>query len=84
MFLNVLRADHYAPDTHYLFPCVTSSNHETAISQFNIAKQAINRSLKKLGKLLGLPFSLSMNVASYSWKGIMESVMDEVGIGGII
>ena len=77
-------ADRYAPTTPYLFPCITSSNYETAISQFNIAKQAINRSQKKLGKLLGLPFSLSMNVASYSWKGIMESIMDEVGIGGMM
>ena len=77
-------ADRYAPTTPYLFPCITSSNYETAVNQFNIVKQAINRSLKKLGKLLDLPFSLSMNVASYSWKGIMESIMDEVGIGGMM
>ena len=75
-------ADRYASTTPYLFPCVTSSNHETAISQYKIAIRSINHNLKKLGKLLDLSFSLSMNVASYSWKGIMESIMDEVGIGG--
>ena len=77
-------ADRYASTTPYLFPCVTSSNHETAISQYKIAIRSINHNLKKLGKLLDLSFSLSMNVASYSWKGIMESIMDEVGIGGIM
>ncbi len=73
-------ADRYDQPGLYIFPCLTATDHTMAIGQYNIASKAINRNLTKLGKLLNLSFTLSMNVANYSWKNIM----DEVGIGGMM
>ncbi len=64
--------DRYASSSPYLFPCITASDNEMAISQYRVVLRSINRSLKKLGKLLNLPFPLHMNVASYSWKIVMD------------
>ena len=72
-------SDRYNQSAPYLFPCITASNYEMAISQYHSALKTINRNLAKLGKLLGLPFPLSMNVASYSWKSIIAELgADEI------
>lgn len=64
-------ADNYArPDTSSLFPVVTSDNAKGQWRQHCTALHNINRNLKTIGRMLGLPYPLNMTVARHTGKGV--------------
>lgn len=73
------------PSSFYLLPIITSSNTDER-QQYISMSHKINRSLKSLGKKLGLPTPLTMYVARHTWanaarkKKIPISVISE-GMG---
>lgn len=73
------------PSSFYLLPIITSSNTDERQQYINMSHK-INRSLKSLGKKLGLPTPLTMYVARHTWanaarkKKIPISVISE-GMG---
>lgn len=67
--------DRYAQaGTPYLFPIITSENPNEQWRQHDAAIHRINRNLRKLGRIMGLPFPLNLTVARHSWDGVMRSV----------
>ena len=67
--------DKYAqPDTPYLFPVITAEDPKEQWRQHNAAIHNINWNLKKIGKTLGLPFPLNLNVARHSWESLTQGV----------
>lgn len=73
------------PSSFYLLPIITSSDTDERQQYINMSHK-INRSLKSLGKKLGLPTPLTMYVARHTWanaarkKKIPISVISE-GMG---
>lgn len=73
------------PSSFYLLPIITSSDTDERQQYINMSHK-INRSLKSLGKKLGLPAPLTMYVARHTWanaarkKKIPISVISE-GMG---
>ena len=73
------------PSSFYLLPIITSSDADERQQYINMSHK-INRSLKSLGKKLGLPTPLTMYVARHTWanaarkKKIPISVISE-GMG---
>lgn len=52
---------------HYLLPILSETDKAKARHEYKTASQRIDRNLKKLGVLLGLPVKLTMYVARHSW-----------------
>lgn len=73
------------PSSFYLLPIITSSDTDERQQYINMSHK-VNRSLKSLGKKLGLPTPLTMYVARHTWanaarkKKIPISVISE-GMG---
>ena len=68
-------ADKYArPGTPYLFPVITSEDPEEQWRQHDAAIHTINRNLKKAGRMIGLPFPLTLTAARHSWECLAEEV----------
>ena len=62
------------PDTPYLFPIITSKATKEQWRQHNTAIHTINRNLKKVGQMLGLPFPLTLTVAHHTWKSMTNGL----------
>ena len=58
----------------YLFPVITSSVPKEQWKQHCAALHNINRNLKTIGRLLSLPFPLTMTVAHHSWESMTRSM----------
>ncbi len=67
--------DKYAqPGTPYLFPIITAENPQEQWRQHDAAIHSINWNLRKIGRTLGLSFSLNLTVARYSWESLAQGV----------
>ncbi len=67
--------DKYAqPDTPYLFPLITAEYPQGQWRQHGAAIHNINWNLKKIGRMLGLPFPLNLTVARHTWNGLIQEV----------
>lgn len=62
------------PGTPYLFPIITSKDPEKQWRQHDAALHSINRNLKKVGQMLGLPFPLTLTVARHSWESLEQEL----------
>ncbi len=60
-------------NSEYLLPIIGSTGGIDTRIQYIYAAHNINRSLKALGKRLGLPIPLTMYVARHSWASIAKS-----------
>lgn len=61
------------PQSEYLLPIIKASCHTDSRVQYIYAAHNINRSLKVIGKGLGLPLNLTLYVARHSWASIARS-----------
>ena len=62
------------PDTPYLFPIITSKDPKEQWRQHDAAIHSINRNLKKVGKMLGLSFPLTLTVAHHTWQSMTKGL----------
>lgn len=58
---------------NYLLPLLSKTEKKEAHEEYKRVSQRINRNVKKLGKLLGIPIKLTMYVARHSWATIAQS-----------
>ena len=65
---------HARPDTPYLFPVITSSDPHEQWKQHCATLHNINRNLKKIGRMLDIPFPLTMTVAHHSWESMTRGL----------
>lgn len=73
-FLQGIVDKYTRPGTPYLFPIITSEDLKEQWKQHDSAIHNINWNLRKIGKMLGLPFPLNLTVARHSWEGITQEV----------
>ena len=67
--------DRYAsPGTPYLFPVITAGEPYEQWRQHCVALHNINRNLKKIGRMLEIPFPLTMTVAHHSWASMTRGL----------
>lgn len=71
-------ASRYDNSSPYIFPYITSTDKAIASNQYSAALHAINLCVKNIGRMLGLPFTLTMTVAHHSWETIMQSIMEKM------
>ncbi len=57
----------------YLLPIISDGSADDVRKQYIYAGHNINRSLKIIGRMLGLPMPLTMYVARHSWASIAKS-----------
>lgn len=57
----------------YLLPLLSKTEKKEARDEYKKVSQRINRNVKKLGKLLGMPIKLTMYVARHSWATTAQS-----------
>ena len=68
-------ADRYRrKGTARLFPVITSKAPHEQWKQYDSLLHRINYSLKKLGEIMGLGYSLNLTVARHSWQSMTKSV----------
>ncbi len=61
------------PQSDYLLPIIKTSCNVEARKQYIYASHNINRSLKAIGRRLGLPLPLTMYVSRHAWASIAKS-----------
>ena len=64
---------HDTGDSVYLLPIIHSNTIQSERSQYLNAGHKINRSLKRITRLLEVPFPLTMYVARHAWASIAKS-----------
>ena len=68
-------ADRYRrKGTARLFPVITAKAPHEQWKQYDSLLHRINYSLKKLGEIMGLGYSLNLTVARHSWQSMTKSV----------
>ena len=68
-------ADRYRrKGTARLFPVITAKAPHEQWKQYDSLLHRINYSLKKLGEIMGLGYSLNLTVARHSWQSLTKSV----------
>ncbi len=65
---------HARPDTPYLFPVITAEGAYEQWRQHGMALHNINRNLKTIARMLGIPFPLNMTVAHHTWESMTRNM----------
>lgn len=65
--------------TKYLLPIITKNNGNER-QQYRNAQRLINRKLKIIGRMAGLPIQLTLYVSRHSWASIAKAMNTPVGI----
>ena len=73
-FLQEIVDRNVQPDTPYLFPIITTEDPKEQWRQHDAAIHSINWNLRKLGRIIGLPFPLNLTVARHSWESLAGDV----------
>ena len=73
-YLQDIVDKHARPGTPFLFPVITVKDPKEQWRQHDAAIHTVNRNLKKVGKMLGLSFPLTMTAARHSWMSLTEGV----------
>ena len=73
-FLQEIVDRNVQPDTPYLFPIITAEDPKEQWRQHDAAIHSINWNLRKLGRIIGLPFPLNLTVARHSWESLAGDV----------
>ena len=73
-FLQEIVDRNVQPDTPYLFPIITTEDPKEQWRQHDAAIHSINWNLRKLGRIIGLPFPLNLTVARHSWENFAHGV----------
>lgn len=70
--INALLEKHSIPGSPFLLPIISEPGHDER-RQYESALRTVNRSLKKIGKIAGLPVTLTTYVSRHSWATIAKS-----------
>lgn len=73
------RYAHLAPDSPYMLPIIRTDD-ATHYRQYHRQQQNVNNSLRKIGRMIGLPRPLTTYVARHTWASVARDLNVPVAI----